>query len=115
MQALDIFHMDTGGCTGCGLELRAVSRCAGCRQCRHPLRVHTTPGGAAAADRQPERGNGPGGGTGLAGHARPRLLAIVGDCAVDGGVFTPVTPCWAAWAGGRRPACRCRAARPHRP
>ncbi|SAY49178.1 NADH-quinone oxidoreductase subunit B family protein [Komagataeibacter rhaeticus] len=89
MQALDIFHMDTGGCTGCGLELRAVSRALDAGNAA--IRFVSTPRqaglllltGSLSVEMAPV--------VELAWQAMPgsRLLAVVGDCAVDGGVFTP--------------------------
>ncbi|BAK83386.1 formate hydrogenlyase [Komagataeibacter medellinensis] len=89
MRALDIFHMDTGGCTGCGLELRAVSRAL--EAATAPIRFVSTPRQAALLLLTGSLGVDMAPVVEQAWQAMPgpRLLAIVGDCAVDGGLFTP--------------------------
>ncbi|GBQ39530.1 NADH-quinone oxidoreductase subunit B family protein [Komagataeibacter europaeus] len=89
MLPLDIFHMETGGCTGCALELRSLSRAL--VEGHSDIRFVSTPRqaglllvtGSLTVEMAPV--------VELAWQAMPgtRLLAAVGDCAVDGGVFTP--------------------------
>ena len=89
LMTLDIFHMETGGCTGCAMELRSLSRAlvaarAAIRFVPTPrqaalllvtgsLTVSTAPVVEQAWQAMPG----------------PRSLAAVGDCAVDGGLFPP--------------------------
>lgn len=89
MAPLDIFHVETGGCTACALELRMLARglVATCGN----MRFVSTPRQAAlllltgslTVEMAPV--------VELAWQAMPgpRALAAVGDCAVDGGVFPP--------------------------
>ncbi|MCE2564320.1 NADH-quinone oxidoreductase subunit B family protein [Komagataeibacter sp. FNDCF1] len=88
-RALDIFHIETGGCTGCALELRAVSRALVAASI--DIRFVTTPRqagmllltGSLTMAMAPV--------VELAWQAMPgpRLLGALGDCAVDGGLFVP--------------------------
>ncbi|MHC0613508.1 NADH-quinone oxidoreductase subunit B family protein [Komagataeibacter oboediens] len=89
MVPLDIFHMETGGCAGCAIELRSLSRVL--VEGHSDIRFVSTPRqaglllvtGSLTVDMAPV--------VELAWQAMPgtRLLAAVGDCAVDGGIFAP--------------------------
>ncbi|GAB6966501.1 hypothetical protein JCM25156A_05380 [Komagataeibacter kakiaceti JCM 25156] len=89
LAALDIFHMETGGCTGCALELRAFIR--GGKSMCGTVRLVSTPRqagmllltGSLTVEMAPV--------VEMAWQAMPgpRVLAAVGDCAVNGGLFPP--------------------------
>ena len=87
LEALDIFHIESGGCTGCALELASLSRAllAG----NHPIRFVPSPrqAGMLLLTGSLTVGMAPVVELAWQGMPGPRVLAVIGDCAVDGGLF----------------------------
>lgn len=114
MAPLDIFHVETGGCTGCALELRALGR--GLVAASGAVRFVATPRqagmllltGSLTVEMAPV--------VEMAWQAMPGRVSLpwwgtarsMADCS------HPITPRWAGWAPMRAPAFRYRAARPRR-